>query len=170
MLFCLKKLDVVPVDTHVYQIAKRDYPDGIPENTLSSLTPKLMKIIGDFFRQRFGRFAGWAHSILFAADLSNLQFRLPAELQKPKETKEQKMSRLQKEKDVKDNAAKARTQKEGKRKEISKEKAVKEQRKNIKRKPGETTETTEPITREENSSGARELAGRKMFKYSPNDQ
>ncbi|MHB1460872.1 MAG: DNA glycosylase [Armatimonadota bacterium] len=72
-LFALDKPGAIPVDTHVWQIARRDYglfPDA------KSITPKIYVGIGDFFRERFGDHAGWAHNLLFAADLPIYRDRL----------------------------------------------------------------------------------------------
>ncbi|XP_064457023.1 N-glycosylase/DNA lyase-like [Ornithodoros turicata] len=66
-LMALDKPDVVPVDTHVWQIAVRDYLPHLSKN--KTLTDKAYKEVGNFFREKFGPYAGWAHSVLFAADL-----------------------------------------------------------------------------------------------------
>jgi len=68
-LFSLDKLDIVPVDTHIWTVAQKHM------TTLKgkSLTTKLYKDIGDFFRDRFGLLAGWAHTVLFAAELPAFQ-------------------------------------------------------------------------------------------------
>jgi N-glycosylase/DNA lyase len=65
----LDKHDVVPVDTHVWQIAQRDYKFGRQYKTLNKLA---YSAIGDFFRTLWGPYAGWAHSVLFTADLRDL--------------------------------------------------------------------------------------------------
>ncbi|KAI8823472.1 DNA N-glycosylase [Fimicolochytrium jonesii] len=71
---CLMSMDkpgAIPVDTHVWQIAQRDYKMKFQTRAKTkSLTPKHYVAIGDFFRDTFGPFAGWAHSILFTADLN----------------------------------------------------------------------------------------------------
>lgn len=69
-LMSMDKLEAVPIDTHMIQIASRDYGLKIP--TLS-LTDKSYNLIGDHFRTVFGDYAGWAHSVLFAADLKSLK-------------------------------------------------------------------------------------------------
>lgn len=38
-----------------------------------SLTDKIYKEIGEYFRELFGEYAGWAHSVLFSADLKKFQ-------------------------------------------------------------------------------------------------
>lgn len=66
-LMSLNKSEAVPVDTHVWQIATRDYLPHL--KTRKTMTDKIYWEIGNFFRNRFGKYAGWAHSVLFAADL-----------------------------------------------------------------------------------------------------
>ncbi|ODQ79405.1 hypothetical protein BABINDRAFT_171637 [Babjeviella inositovora NRRL Y-12698] len=68
-LMALDKHGVVPVDTHVYQIAKRDYKFKGKGETV---TPQINKAVGDFFRDLWGEYAGWAHSVLFTAELKDL--------------------------------------------------------------------------------------------------
>ncbi|CAJ0753555.1 14035_t:CDS:2, partial [Entrophospora sp. SA101] len=63
----LDKHNSIPVDTHVWQIAKRDY--GFASKTSKNLTNRLYELVGDHFRNLFGDYSGWAHSVLFAADL-----------------------------------------------------------------------------------------------------
>ncbi|XP_059359019.1 N-glycosylase/DNA lyase [Carassius carassius] len=71
-LMSLDKFEALPVDTHVWQIAKRDYcfAGGSSQKTL---TDRVYKEIGDFFRKLWGPYAGWAHSVLFCADLKRFQ-------------------------------------------------------------------------------------------------
>lgn len=42
-----------------------------------SLTPAVYERVGGIFRSRFGSHAGWAHSVLFAAELAEVQSFLP---------------------------------------------------------------------------------------------
>lgn len=67
-LMSLDKHDVVPVDTHVWTIAQRDYRF----KSGKVLNAKIYQETGDFFRELWGEYAGWAHSVLFAADLGDL--------------------------------------------------------------------------------------------------
>lgn len=71
-LMSLDKSEAVPVDTHVWQISRRDY-NCDAGSTQKTLTDKVYKDIGDFFRNLWGPYAGWAHSILFCADLKRFQ-------------------------------------------------------------------------------------------------
>lgn len=59
--------EAVPVDTHVWQIAQRDYKFGkVKTKTFNKV---LYDAVGDHFRELWGDEAGWAHSVLFTADL-----------------------------------------------------------------------------------------------------
>ena len=71
-LFSCDCLELVPVDTHVWQIARKHY--GIKDATLSAAT---YTKITDTFIDVFGACAGWAHSVLFTAALHDrwLRFR-----------------------------------------------------------------------------------------------
>jgi N-glycosylase/DNA lyase len=66
----------VPVDTHVWQIAQRDYKFGKGKH--SSLTPATYNAVANHFRKLWGKEAGWAHSVLFTADLKAFSERLVA--------------------------------------------------------------------------------------------
>ncbi|RDA84204.1 hypothetical protein CP532_0275 [Ophiocordyceps camponoti-leonardi (nom. inval.)] len=57
----------VPVDTHVWQIAQRDYKFGKTKS--KTFSKVLYDAVGDHFRDIWGEYAGWAHSVLFTADL-----------------------------------------------------------------------------------------------------
>ncbi|KAI8925666.1 DNA glycosylase [Entophlyctis helioformis] len=70
-LMSLDKTGAIPVDTHVWQIAKRDY--GFVGANRKSLTKSIYEEIGRSFRGVFGEHAGWAHTVLFCADLSKFQ-------------------------------------------------------------------------------------------------
>ncbi|CAO3598136.1 unnamed protein product [Absidia cylindrospora] len=74
---CLMSMDhaeAIPVDTHVWQIASRDYGFGKKQN--KTLTTILYNQIGDHFRTLFGEHSGWAHSVLFSAELKSFEHRL----------------------------------------------------------------------------------------------
>lgn len=68
-LMSLDKHDAIPVDTHVYQIAKRDYKLKSKGETVTKQT---YEIVRKFFVGIWGPYAGWAQSVLFAADLKDL--------------------------------------------------------------------------------------------------
>ncbi|KAF1996679.1 hypothetical protein P154DRAFT_547803 [Amniculicola lignicola CBS 123094] len=76
----------VPVDTHVWQIAQRDYRFGKGKH--SSLTTATYTAVANYFRKLWGKEAGWAHSVLFTADLKTFSERLVTKT----EVKEEKVT------------------------------------------------------------------------------
>ncbi|EDQ86211.1 uncharacterized protein MONBRDRAFT_28428 [Monosiga brevicollis MX1] len=74
----VQEIGAIPVDTHVWQIAVRDMDKELAH--ARSLTPTIYKRVGDLFRARYGSYAGWAHSLLFAAELPAFAPCLPSEL------------------------------------------------------------------------------------------
>jgi len=101
-LFSLNQDDAIPVDTHVWKIAIRDYdPDSSLKTTVKSLTPLNYKKVGDIFRSRFPNKAGWAHSLLFVAELPSFRSLLPKHLVDEMETfqkEEKERKKLEKKK------------------------------------------------------------------------
>lgn len=71
-LMALDKHDVVPVDTHVYQIAVRDYKYK-GKRDLKTMNKQIYEDIRTFFKNIFGPYAGWAQSVLFTSDLADLK-------------------------------------------------------------------------------------------------
>ncbi|TDL24833.1 DNA glycosylase [Rickenella mellea] len=79
LLMCLDKREVVPVDTHVHQIAMKYYGVRGKAGTKLPMTPKLYDEVNDKLANIWGDFAGWAHSVLFTADLRSFSsFGLPS--------------------------------------------------------------------------------------------
>ena len=71
LLMSLDKTDAIPVDTHMFQIAAKSYLPHL--KGCKSVTDKVYWEIGDHFRSLYGDYAGWAHSVLFSADLPHLK-------------------------------------------------------------------------------------------------
>ncbi|CUM63059.1 uncharacterized protein PRCAT00000624001 [Priceomyces carsonii] len=71
-LMALDKHDIVPIDTHVYQIAIRDYKYK-GRKDIKTLNKKVYSDIRSYFKEIFGPYAGWAQSVLFTADLADLE-------------------------------------------------------------------------------------------------
>ena len=80
-LFALDQDEAIPVDVHVQHIASRDY-DPTVLGQAKSLTPTIYKRVGDLFRSRFSSRAGWAHSLLFVAELPSFRPVLPLDMVK----------------------------------------------------------------------------------------
>uniref|UniRef100_A0A2A4JB61 N-glycosylase/DNA lyase n=1 Tax=Heliothis virescens TaxID=7102 RepID=A0A2A4JB61_HELVI len=70
-LMSLNHLEALPVDTHVYQIAAQNYLPHLRGK--KNVTEKMYTEIGDHFRSLYGDLAGWAHTVLFCADLKKFQ-------------------------------------------------------------------------------------------------
>jgi N-glycosylase/DNA lyase len=76
-LFSLCQHDAIPVDVHVWNIVRRDYdPHGLLHE-VKSITPTVYQQVGNLFRERFISKAGWAHSLLFVAELPSFRPKLP---------------------------------------------------------------------------------------------
>jgi N-glycosylase/DNA lyase len=69
--------EAVPVDTHVWQIAQRDYHFGKAKT--QTLTKVMYDSIGDHFRKIWGPQAGWAQSVLFTANLKSFSEQAAAD-------------------------------------------------------------------------------------------
>eukprot|EP00551_Chaetoceros_affinis_P010572 CAMPEP_0203669708 /NCGR_PEP_ID=MMETSP0090-20130426/6001_1 /ASSEMBLY_ACC=CAM_ASM_001088 /TAXON_ID=426623 /ORGANISM="Chaetoceros affinis, Strain CCMP159" /LENGTH=547 /DNA_ID=CAMNT_0050534443 /DNA_START=3 /DNA_END=1646 /DNA_ORIENTATION=- len=99
-LFSLDQVDAIPVDVHVQHIASRDYDPSILGKA-KSLTPTIYKKVGDLFRERFV-YAGWAHSLLFVAELPSFRDVLPDDVvAEMDEWREAEMAKKAKEKKAK---------------------------------------------------------------------
>ncbi|XP_071545748.1 N-glycosylase/DNA lyase [Panulirus ornatus] len=85
-LMSMGHLCAIPVDTHVFQIAARDYLPHL--RSCKTVTDKVYREIADHFRSVFGDYAGWAHSVLFSADLKKFE-TLKTEDKPPKRRKKQ---------------------------------------------------------------------------------
>ncbi|OIW35640.1 DNA glycosylase [Coniochaeta ligniaria NRRL 30616] len=63
--------EAVPVDTHVWQIAQRDYKFGGGKGKGKTFNKAVHDAVGDHFRGIWGEYAGWAQSVLFTANLKS---------------------------------------------------------------------------------------------------
>ncbi|KAI1345230.1 DNA glycosylase [Xylariaceae sp. FL0016] len=66
--------EAVPVDTHVWQIAQRDYKFG--KTKTKTFSKVMYDSVGDHFRTIWGPQAGWAQSVLFTANLKSFSEQL----------------------------------------------------------------------------------------------
>jgi hypothetical protein len=78
-LFSLDQIDTIPVDTHIWSITNRDYSSHsqLLLNSPKTLTDKIYQEIQRIFKEIFERHVGWAHSLLFAGELSDFRHLLP---------------------------------------------------------------------------------------------
>jgi len=70
LLMSMDQAGAVPVDTHMFNIAKQYLPHLAQVKTV---TDRVYLEIGNHFRSLYGDYAGWAHSVLFSADLKHLK-------------------------------------------------------------------------------------------------
>ncbi|HWA81979.1 MAG TPA: DNA glycosylase [Fimbriimonadaceae bacterium] len=71
-LYGLHYEEAVPIDTHLWQAACRMF---FPQHQGLALTEKRYREVGDFFRDRFGKLAGWAHLYLYYENMLNWRNR-----------------------------------------------------------------------------------------------
>ena len=57
----LDQPSAIPVDTHIFQIASEKYLPHLKK--YKSVTDKVYNEIGNHFRDLYGTYAGWAHSV-----------------------------------------------------------------------------------------------------------
>ncbi|KAL6215009.1 hypothetical protein ACLB2K_010306 [Fragaria x ananassa] len=86
-LFSLDQHDAIPVDTHVWKIATRYL---IPELAGARLTSKLCSRVAEAFVSKYGKYAGWAQTLLFVAELPSQKALLPPHVSDAKESKSTK--------------------------------------------------------------------------------
>ena len=79
--------EAVPVDTHVWQIAVRDYK--FKKQASKTFSKGMHDAVGDHFRNLWGEYAGWAQSVLFTANLRAFSDRLQAAKEVKDEVKEE---------------------------------------------------------------------------------
>lgn len=68
----------------------------VPELAGARLTPKLCNRVAEAFVNKYGKYAGWAQTLLFVADLPQQKALLSSHLEKS--TKRKKSTKQQKEK------------------------------------------------------------------------
>ncbi|XP_011297284.1 N-glycosylase/DNA lyase [Fopius arisanus] len=67
-LMSLGHLEAIPVDTHIYQVAKETYLPGLKKFSTSS---GVYGEINRFFRDTWGSLAGWAQAIVFCSRIKS---------------------------------------------------------------------------------------------------
>ncbi|CAK7200561.1 8-oxoguanine glycosylase ogg1 [Sporothrix eucalyptigena] len=70
--------EAVPVDTHVWQIAVRDYK--FKKMASKTFSKAIHDSVGDHFRSLWGPYAGWAQSVLFTANLKSFSEQLKGDV------------------------------------------------------------------------------------------
>ncbi|PWA85700.1 8-oxoguanine-DNA glycosylase 1 [Artemisia annua] len=91
-LFSLDQHHAVPVDTHVWKIATRDL---LPELAGTRLTPKVCSRVSDAFVEKYGKYAGWAQTLLFIAELPSQKALLQSLTNETKDAVKDEIDELQ---------------------------------------------------------------------------
>jgi N-glycosylase/DNA lyase len=69
--------DSVEEDEEEDVISKQSYSSIVSLRMAKILTPTVYQRVGDIFRKRFPNKSGWAHSLLFVAELPSFRNALP---------------------------------------------------------------------------------------------
>uniref|UniRef100_A0A336LMN8 N-glycosylase/DNA lyase n=1 Tax=Culicoides sonorensis TaxID=179676 RepID=A0A336LMN8_CULSO len=72
-LMSLNHLNAIPVDTHVFKIAKTYYLTNL--KATKTVTKQTYNEIAEHFRKVYGPYAGWAQTVLFCADLKQFDLK-----------------------------------------------------------------------------------------------
>jgi len=75
----LDQPSVVPVDTHVLQIAAKHY--GFKQGKGKGMTPAVYAAVGGRLGEVWGAYAGWAQGVVFASDLREFAGKREEEMQ-----------------------------------------------------------------------------------------
>lgn len=67
-LMSLGYLEAVPIDTHIFQIARTNYLPHLKEQ--KTVTPKIHTEINAYLRELWGPLAGWAQAIIFSTKIN----------------------------------------------------------------------------------------------------
>ncbi|KAK7693730.1 hypothetical protein QCA50_003302 [Cerrena zonata] len=95
LLMSLDKMEVVPVDTHVHQIAVKHYGMSGSSKAKTAMTPKLYDDVNNKLASIWGTYAGWAHSVLFTSDLKSFStYGLPSPSPSASPVKPSKKSKI----------------------------------------------------------------------------
>ena len=62
MLTCMQK-EVIPVDTHVHQIAMKHYGMNGSLKGKTAMNPKLYEVVSSKLTDIWGNYAGWAQTV-----------------------------------------------------------------------------------------------------------
>lgn len=67
-LMSLGHLDAIPVDTHIFQIAKANYLPHLKKQ--KTVTPKIHAEVSNYLRELWGPLAGWAQAVIFSTKIN----------------------------------------------------------------------------------------------------
>ncbi|XP_034942218.1 N-glycosylase/DNA lyase [Chelonus insularis] len=67
-LMSLGHLEAIPVDTHIYQVARETYLPDLKK--VSSVTPAIYQLVNNHLRTTWGPLAGWAQTVVFCTRIN----------------------------------------------------------------------------------------------------
>lgn len=68
-LMSLGHLEAIPVDTHIFQVARTNYMPHLKNQ--KTVTPKIHEEVSNHLRNLWGSLAGWAQAIVFCAKINS---------------------------------------------------------------------------------------------------
>jgi len=66
LLFSLEHWEAFPIDVHIRRMVEKYYTDDIDLPPARSLTDRVYRLIGEYFRHKYGRWAGWVQQYLYS--------------------------------------------------------------------------------------------------------
>jgi len=66
LLFSLEHWEAFPIDVHIRRMVEKYYGTEMNLPRVKSLTDRIYKMIGEYFRGRYGRWAGWVQQYLYS--------------------------------------------------------------------------------------------------------
>ncbi|XP_031774389.1 N-glycosylase/DNA lyase [Apis florea] len=69
-LMSLGHLESIPVDTHIFQIARTNYLPHLKQ--YKTVTPKIHEEVSNYLRELWGPLAGWAQALVFCAKINDI--------------------------------------------------------------------------------------------------
>lgn len=66
LLFSLEHWEAFPVDVHISRMVQRYFSDELPLSSTRSLTDRIYRLIGEYFRRKYGKWAGWVQQYMYS--------------------------------------------------------------------------------------------------------
>ncbi|XP_076166452.1 8-oxoguanine DNA glycosylase isoform X1 [Ptiloglossa arizonensis] len=88
-LMSLGHLEAIPVDTHIFQIARANYLPHLKQQ--KTVTPKIHKEVSSHLRELWGPFAGWAQAVVFCAKINHNDTTMPSKKKRKTSTNDKSL-------------------------------------------------------------------------------
>ncbi len=66
LLFSLEHWEAFPIDVHIRRMVEKYYRNDLNLPEVKSLTDRIYRLIGGYFRKKYGRWAGWVQQYLYS--------------------------------------------------------------------------------------------------------